>query len=95
MKSQIIPVILKTRAIARSGLFPYHQEKRVIPVELAIKGITKSSVIGPIKNAVRGEADCSTLCAKPNTLPCLSKGTTFWRIVCSAASANGCKTINV
>jgi hypothetical protein len=59
--SPINQVILNTKAIARSGVFPYHQEKIAIPVELAINGMTKISVIGQIKNAVRGEADCSTL----------------------------------
>ena len=36
-----------------------------------------------------GVAACSTLWAKPNTRPCRSGGTTFWRIVCSAASTTG------
>jgi hypothetical protein len=75
--SPINHVMLKTRAIARSGVFPYHPENISTQVELAINGITKISVIGPIKKAVRGDADCSTLCAKPKTLPCLSNGTTF------------------
>ena len=39
--------------------------------------------------AVTGEAACSTLWAKPKTRPCRSGGTTFCRIVCSAASTAG------
>ena len=44
------------------------------------------STKGPIAKAVTGEAICSTLCAKPKTLPCLSKGTSFCNTVCSDAS---------
>ena len=54
-----------------------------------MNGITKNSVMGAIRNAVSGEAACSTLCANPKTRPCRSKGTTRCRIVCSAASAYG------
>src|SRR5688572_21159697 len=54
-----------------------------------MNGITTNWVSGPMMNAVSGEADCSTDCAKPNTRPCRSNGTTFCSVVCSDASMNG------
>jgi hypothetical protein len=58
-----------------------------------MKGMSMNCVMGPIRNAVMGDAAVSMLCAKPNTRPWRSSGTTFWTIVCSVASMNG--TISV
>jgi hypothetical protein len=59
------------------------------PAPSVMNGMKTSWVTGPIRKAVSGDADCSTLCAKPKTRPWRSYGTTRCRIVCSAASANG------
>ena len=42
-----------------------------------------------------GDAACSTECANPKTRPSRSGGTTFWKIVCSMASMNGTKNIQM
>ena len=42
------------------------------PAPVVMKGIATNCVSGPIRNAVSGEADCSTDCANPNTRPCRS-----------------------
>lgn len=89
----MIPAETKTTAIARSGLVPHQSQTiRSIPPP-ATHGITRNCVSGPTKNAVSGEAIFSIDCPNPKTLPCRSSGTTFWRIVCSQASAIGPKSM--
>lgn len=82
----MIQAILKTKAIALSSVVPNHHQNICSHLWLTTNGITKSSVIGQIKKAVRGEAICSTLKANQKTLHCLLKGATFCKIVCSEAS---------
>src|SRR5688572_33425018 len=60
-----------------------------------MNGMNAHSAIGPIRKAVIGEAACSTEWANPNTRPSRSGGTTFWKIVCSMASVNGTKNIQM
>lgn len=86
--------MLKIRAIALSCQVQNHEPKIWYQVGVCINGITKNSAIGQMKNAVRGDAICSTLWEKPKTLHCLSNGTTFCKIVCSAASIYGWSDIN-
>ena len=52
-----------TSTVALSGLFLGS------PVPVVINGIKISWATGPIRNAVIGDAACSTLCANPNTRP--------------------------
>jgi hypothetical protein len=42
------------------------------PAPSVMNGMNTNWVIGAIRNAVAGEAACSTLCAKPKTRPCRS-----------------------
>jgi hypothetical protein len=93
--NQIIQVTEKINAIALASQVPNQLQKIFFQLSLFIKGITKSSAIGPIKKAVKGEAICSKLCPNQKTLHCLSGGTTFCKIVCSEASAKGCKHMNI
>lgn len=89
----MIPANTNTIAIARSGVVHHHPPKISSHMGLASHGITRNCVRGPTRNAVSGEAIFSIDCPKPNTRPCLSSGTTFCMIVCSAASAIGEKNI--
>lgn len=91
----IIPAQIKIRAIHRASPTPNQCPIRSTHSPVVIKGIKTNCARGPIINVVRGEAADSTLCAKPNTRPCRSKGTTFWRSVCSHASANGKSSIQI
>ena len=58
-----------------------------------MNGMKINCAIGPIKNAVTGEAACSIEWANPNTRPSRSGGTTLWKMVCSIASVKGMKNI--
>ena len=80
---------MKTSARPRSGPVPNQPPISSTPAPVVMNGMKTNWAIGPIRNAVSGDAACSTLCAKPNTRPWRSNGTTFCRIVCSAASTNG------
>ena len=82
----------KTRASPRSAPVPNHGPMRVGTQPSVIDGMTTNWAIGPIRNAVSGEAACSTLWANPNTRPCRSNGTTFCSTVCSAASRTAPRT---
>lgn len=79
----------------RASPTPNQWPMRLTHCPVVIKGIKINCARGPIINVVSGEAADSTLCAKPNTRPCLSKGTTFWRSVCSQASAKGKRSIQI
>ena len=83
------PVTVKTSARPRSGPVPNQPPMSSTPAPVVMNGMATNCAIGLIKNAVSGAAASSTLCAKPNTRPWRSKGTTFCRTVCSAASAKG------
>ena len=89
-----IPVTTKIRARPRSAPVPNQGPTSRHPQPSVMNGITMNCAIGPIRNAVSGEAACSTLWAKPKTRPCRSNGTTFCSTVCSAASANGISSMN-
>lgn len=80
---------MNTSAIPRAGPTPNHDPISCTQAPVVMNGMNTSCAIGPIRNAVIGEAANSTLCANPNTLPCLSNGTTFWMTVLSDASMNG------
>lgn len=80
-----IPVATNTRAIALSGLLPQNSSMIVFVFDPS-QGIIQNCVRGHTRKAVRGEAIFSILWESPKTLPCLCKGTTFWKIVCSLAS---------
>ncbi len=83
------PAETNISAIARSGVVPHHPPNISVPLGLASHGMTRNCVSGPIMKAVSGEAIFSIDCPNPNTRPCRSRGTTFWSIVCSHASAAG------
>ena len=91
--SPMIPAETNTTAMARSSVIPHQSHTRLVTPPDRTHGITRNSVSGPIKNAVRGEVIFSRDCPNPKTLHCRSRGTTFWRIVCSQASAIGLTTI--
>ena len=80
---------VKTSASPRSGPVPNQPPMRSAPAPVVMNGMATNCAIGLIRNAVAGEADCSTLCAKPKTRPCRSYGTTRCSTVCSAASMYG------
>ena len=75
--SPITPAIENTRAMPLPAPTPYHLPIKSTPLPVVIKGMKINCAIGPIIKAVIGDAACSTLCAKPNTRPCRSGGTTF------------------
>ena len=79
-------MIVNTSARPRSGPTPNQGPISSAPAPVVMNGMNTNWAIGLIRNAVSGEAACSTLCAKPNTRPWRSNGTTFWSTVCSDAS---------
>jgi hypothetical protein len=79
-------VTVKTSARPRSGPVPNQPPISSAPVPVVMNGIATNWATGLIRNAVSGDAACSTLCANPNTRPCRSNGTTFCSTVCSDAS---------
>ena len=83
------PATTKTSAMPRSAPVPNQSPIARAPAPSVIDGMTHSWVAGATRNAVSGDAACSTLCAKPKTRPCRSNGTTRCSTVCSAASAKG------
>lgn len=91
----ITPAQINIRAIHRASPMPNQWPIRLTHSPVVIKGIKINCAIGPIIKVVSGEAADSTLWAKPNTRPCLSKGTTFCSRVCSQASANGNRSIQI
>ncbi len=93
--SPIIPAPINIRASPRASPTPNQLPIKSTHCPVVIKGIKINWAIGPIINVVSGEAADSTLWAKPNTRPCRSKGTTFCRRVCSQASANGKRSIQI
>ena len=58
-----------------------------------MNGMTQTCAMGPIRNAVIGDAPVSSICANPNTRPCSLNGTTRWMIVCSDASTTGISAV--
>ena len=86
------PATMKISAMPRSGPVPNHDPMRSASAPSVIDGITQNWAIGPMRNAVIGDAAVSRLWANPNTRPCSWNGTTFWMIVCSDASATGART---
>src|SRR5687767_10759119 len=85
-ESPMAPAIMNTSAIPRPIPTPNQPPISCTPAPVVMNGMKMNCAIGPMRNDVIGEADISTLCAKPNTRPCLSRGTTFCTIVCSVAS---------
>ncbi len=86
------PVTTNTSASPRSAPVPNQAPIHFAPQPSVMKGMKTNWASGAIRNAVSGEAACSTLWANPKTRPWRWYGTTFWRIVCSAASAYGHQT---
>ncbi len=63
------PVTTNTSAIPRSAPVPNQDPIQSAPLPSVMNGITKNSVSGAMRNAVSGDAACSTLWAKPKTRP--------------------------
>ena len=70
--SPITPVAMNTSAMPRSGPVPNHGPIHRAPAPSVMNGIMTNCVSGATRNAVRGDAACSTLCANPKTRPCRS-----------------------
>ena len=89
------PAVVNTSAMPRPTPVPNQPPMRWTPAPVVMNGMNVNWAMGPIRNAVTGEAACSIEWAKPNTRPSRSGGTTFWKIVCSIASMKGTKNIQM
>lgn len=93
--NHIIQAVVKTRAIPLPSPVQNQSHINSTHFQFVMKGMKTSWVIGQIKNAVIGDADCSILLANQNTRPSRSSGTTFCNIVCSIASIKGKRNIQI
>ena len=62
----------KTRAIPRVGPVPNQPPIQSAPRPSVMNGMKANCVSGLMRNAVSGDAACSTLWANPKTRPCRS-----------------------
>src|SRR5690606_23032590 len=89
------PAAPSTRPMPRPWPTPYHPPIQATPLPVVMNGMKKNCAMGPIRKAVSGAADNSTLWANPMTRPSRSVGTTFCNTVCSHASTNGTTLIQI
>src|SRR5687768_12796883 len=65
----ITPAMVNRSASPRSAPVPNQLPMSFTPSPVVMNGMKTNCAIGPIKNAVIGDAACSMLWAKPNTRP--------------------------